>query len=277
MNNFKSKIGFKNNLDKLLFVIATIYLMIVLGWFWKHQKIISSSSNIVNPNQKSQNNYPQNSEINNDTSTPINNTNLVPSNIKINQLKNPISSFPQPPTNTDIATNALNIPPLPNTDISSSNFLPPPPSVLPLPISQPPQPKLSPPTPTLSNPINASSINPPPPPIASKPTSSVSKLTKVPTINTLNVNTQNNNQIPPVATIPQKTQIQTNYNYTLIGIVELGNSGSVALFNINNLTEKVPIGNEIGTTGWVLMGLNGTQAVITRQNQSVYLRVGETF
>jgi hypothetical protein len=75
----------------------------------------------------------------------------------------------------------------------------------------------------------------------------------------------------------KETSKQTNYNYTLIGIVELGNSGSVALFNVNNLTEKVSLGKEIGTTGWVLMGVNGTQAVITRQDQSIYLRVGETF
>ncbi|BAQ65332.1 hypothetical protein GM3709_2097 [Geminocystis sp. NIES-3709] len=70
---------------------------------------------------------------------------------------------------------------------------------------------------------------------------------------------------------------ETKYNYTLQGVVELGNTNSVALFNINNVTEKVSVGGEIGATGWVLMGINDKQAVISRQNQSVYLRVGETF
>jgi hypothetical protein len=100
---------------------------------------------------------------------------------------------------------------------------------------------------------------------------------KVPTISTLNTNTENNDKVSSIAAIAKETPKETDYNYTLIGIVELENSGSVALFNINNLTEKVSLGNEIGTTGWVLMGVNGTQAVITRQDQSVYLRVGETF
>jgi hypothetical protein len=278
MNNFKTKIkiDLKNNLDKLLFIFATVYLMLVIGWFWKQQKTISSSSNVVNSSQKSTGNYPQTLDIKNDTSTPINSKNLSPLNIETNQLQTPISSLPQSPINSNVSTNTLNIPPLPNTDIFANNPLPPPPSVSPLPIPQPPQPILSSQPPISSNSI-ISTITPPPPPTISKLTSSSTKLTKVPTINTLNVNTENHNRSTEIAAIPQKIQKQTNYNYTLIGIVELGNSGSVALFNINNLTEKVPVGNEIGTAGWVLMGINGAQAVITRQNQSVYVRVGETF
>lgn len=272
MNNFKTKIkiGLKNNLDKLLFVFATVYLMLVVGWFWKHQKTISSS-NVVNYNQESTGNYPQTLDIENETSPSINKTNLPPLNIETNQLQTPISSLPQPPINSNVSTNTLNIPPLPNTEISANNLLLPPPSVSPLPIPQPPQPTLSsPPPPQISSNSVIPTITPPPLP-------TTSKLTKVPTINSLNINTENNNKNSPIAIIPEKTQIQTNYKYTLIGIVELGNSGSIALFNINDLTEKVPVGNEIGTTGWVLMGINGTQAIITRQNQSVYLRVGETF
>lgn len=276
MNNLKTKIGFKNNLDKLLFLFATVYLMLVAGWFWKQQKTISSSSNIVKSNKESVSNYPQTLDIKNEISPPINNTNLSPLNIETNQLPTPISSLPQPPINSNTSTNTLNIPPLPNTDITANNSLPTPPSVLPLPIPQPPQPTLFPPPPMPSNAV-ISTMTSPPPPVASKPVLPPIKLTKVPTINTLNVNTTNNNKVPKIINIPQKTQTQTDYNYTLIGIVELGNSGSVALFNINNLTEKVSIGKEIGTTGWVLMGLNGTQAIINRQNESIYLRVGETF
>lgn len=213
MNNFKTKIiiGLKNNLDKLLFIFATFYLMLIVGWFWKQQKTISSSSNVVNSHQESAGNYSQTLDIKNETSSPINNTNLPPLNIETNQLQTSLSSLSQPPVNSNVSTNTLNIPPLP--------------------IPQPPQPTLSPPPPISSN-FVISTITPPPP-------LTTSKLTKVPIISTLNVNTENNNKNPQIAAIPQKTQIQTDYNYTLIGIVELGNSGSVALFNINNLTEKV--------------------------------------
>jgi hypothetical protein len=276
MNNFKTKIGLKNNLDKLLFLFATVYLMLVVGWFWKQQKTISSSSNVVKSNEKSVSNYPQTLDIKNEISPPINNTNLLPLNIETNQLPTVIPSSPQPPTNSNKSTNTLSIPPLPNTNITANNFLPTPPSVLPLPIPQPPQPTLSPPPQMPSNAV-ISAITSPPPSISSKPVSPPIKLTKVPTINTLNVNTTNNNKVAKIIDISSQAQKKTDYNYTLIGIVELGNSGSVALFNINNLTEKVSVGKEIGTTGWVLMGLNGTQAIINRQNESIYLRVGETF
>lgn len=278
MNNLKTKIGLKNNLDKLLFIFSTIYLMVVVAWFWKHQNNISSS-NVTNVNQESVNNDTQTLDTNNNAPIPIDNINLAPLNTQTNQLPPPpsISSLPQPSINLNTANNSLNIPPLPNTDISSNNLLPPPPLVSPLPISQPPQPKLSPP-PVSSNSQVSSNITPPAPPVRPKPTSSsVTKLTKVPTINSLNVNTENNNKIPSGVSISPQSLPQTKYNYTLMGVVELGNTSSVALFNINNSTEKVQVGSEIGTTGWVLMGLNNTQAVITRQNQSVYLRVGETF
>ncbi|MBL1210642.1 hypothetical protein [Geminocystis sp. GBBB08] len=279
MNNSKIKIGLKNNLDKLLFVFATSYLMLVAGWFWKHQqqKVSSSSVNVDNSIPQSTSNQTQTLALQNEISS--NNTkNFPPQNIPPHPLPIPIVSLPPTSVNSNTPTNTLTIPPLPNTN--TNNSLPYPPPVSSLPISQPPQPTLS------SSPSFASTSTITPPPIETK-IPSPPKLTKVPTINTLITNTDNKNTIPNLNTdnnkvtdvlaIAKETPIETNYNYKLIGIVELGNSGSVALFNINNLTEKVLIGNEIGTTGWVLMGINGTQAIISHQNQSVYLRVGETF
>jgi len=264
MNNLNKKIGFKKNLDKLLFLFATLYLMFVAAWFWKHkQQEISSLPITNNSTQKSSNNYPQNQDI----------KNISPPQDNLPQINIQTTKLPSPP----LPIPSLTIPPLPDSNIAS-NIIPPPPSPLPLP-SPPTLHEISPtPIPQPPKPIQSSSPSPsppsisipPPPPLPSPP-----KLTKVPVLNTLDKTKKNN--LPNLTSTTTDIKKETNYNYTLIGIVELGDTGSMALFNINNVTEKVAIGGEIGTTGWVLMTVNGTQAVISRQNQSVYLRVGETF
>lgn len=279
MNHLKPKIGLKNNFDKLLFVLATVYLMSVMAWIWKQHQTqqITSSLPLVNDNQESQSN----------NIVPLNQENIPLPNNQINLLAvdNKVANSPSltpPPALPSLSqptsvNDNLTIPPLPNTQISMN-----PSEVSPLPIPQPPSPiSISPPPPPLipvNNTVNASvspspiSISPPPPP---------KKLTKVPVIASANnsispPNNENNNTVT-IASLPSKTSKETKYNYTLLGVVQLGNSDSLAMFNINNITEKVSIGAEIGTTGWVLMGINDKQAIISRNNESIYVRVGETF
>ncbi|MGI0479899.1 hypothetical protein ACN4EE_03830 [Geminocystis sp. CENA526] len=277
MNNLKPKIGLKNNLDKLLFVSATIYLMSVLAWFWKQHPQTTSSFPVIKDNPQSENNdtSPLNQENIPLTDNPIN---LLPVNNNTTPSQTLIPPIPLPSLPSGISSDNLAIPPLPNSQVSLN-----PPEVSLLPIPQPPQPTLPPPPPLPvinNNPVNSSpssaspsKIPPPPPP---------QKLTKVPVISSPNNNSislpnnQNNNTISIVPS-PPETASETNYNYTLQGVVELGNTNSIALFKVNNITEKVSIGAEIGTTGWVLMGIHDRQAVISRNNESVYLRVGETF
>ncbi len=38
VNNFNSKKGWQNNIDKLLFMFASLYLITTLGWFWKYKQ-----------------------------------------------------------------------------------------------------------------------------------------------------------------------------------------------------------------------------------------------
>lgn len=275
MKHIKPKIGLKNNFDKLLFVLATVYLMSVMAWIWKqHQtQAITSSLPPVNDNQESQSN----------NIVPLNQENIPLPNNQINLLsvdnKNPNSPslIPPPPlpslSQPTAVNNTLTIPPLPNTQISAN-----PSEVSPLPIPPPPKPTLPPPPPLppINNIVNSSvspsPISPPPPP---------KKLTKVPVISSANnslstPNNENNNTVT-IVPLPSESPKETKYNYTLLGVVQLGNSDSLAMFNINNITEKVSIGAEIGTTGWVLMGINDKQAIISRNNESIYVRVGETF
>jgi hypothetical protein len=282
MNHLKPKIGLKNNFDKLLFVLATVYLMSVIAWIWKqhHPEKITSSSSSVNNNPESQNNNSRN----NNNIVPLNPKNIPLPDHQINLLSidnkttNPTSLTPPPPLpslplpQTQLTNHTLTIPPLPDTQISLN-----PSEISPLPIPQPPKPTLPPPPPLLpiNNTVSSSpvSISPPPPP---------KKLTKVPVISSPNNNSisppnnQNNNTVS-IVSLPPETPKDTKSNHTLLGVVQLGNSDSLAMFNINNITEKVSIGSEIGTTGWVLMGINDKQAIISRNNQSIYVRVGETF
>lgn len=152
--------------------------------------------------------------------------------------------------------------------------LPPPPAVN---IQQNPQFISSPLPPTKTIPSPIKTVVPP-----TKMVSTPKQLTKVPTIATLNTPPSVKNK--PVNNIPSESvpQTQTNignidYKYSLIGVVQLPENASFALFKINDLTEKVAVGTEIGTSGWVLMAINGAQAVVSRENQSINIRVGETF
>jgi hypothetical protein len=49
------------------------------------------------------------------------------------------------------------------------------------------------------------------------------------------------------------------------------------LFNVNDLTQRVKLGEEIGSSGWILVSITGTQAEISRQGQLFRLSVGENF
>ena len=120
------------------------------------------------------------------------------------------------------------------------------------------------------------------------------KVNKIPTFG--NNETQNNSSIPQINISNQEqsnsinsgdvavnsnpndliTDI-TNNDYSLVGVVQLPENASFALFKNNDITEKISVGTEIGTSGWVLMAVNGNQAIVSRENQSRNVRVGESF
>jgi hypothetical protein len=250
MNNLKTKTGYQYKIDKLIFVFASLYLMTTVGWFWKqkqHSEILTNRAQnknnptTVNNNQPSTNYQQQinTSELNNQT-------------LKTSKPLSLVSSIPLPVVEEISSTKTLNkIEPIP---------LPPP----------PPSDNL------IQNPQDISLPSAP-----KKIISSPKKLNKVPTLSTLNSTTVEEvavNNIPLTSSSTSTTNIgNTEYKYSLIGIVQLPEDKSFALFDINDITEKVSVGTEIGTTGWVLMAVNGKQVTVSRQNKSINLRVGETF
>lgn len=247
MDNLKTKRGWKYKVDKLLFIFASLYLITIVTWLWKQKQQSQTLSNttkirenqtIVNNNQSLKNELIKTSELNNQKLNNGKQLTLIPS------IPLPVVEEISNKTTFD---SILSVP------------LPPPPSIN---LQQNPQ-AISPPS--------------PPAPIISTPKT----LTKVPTIRTLSEATAekvaiNNIPLPSPEATPTNI-INTESNHSLIGIVQLPNNKSFALFNINEITEKVSVGTEIGTSGWVLMAVNGKQVTVSRQNKSINIRVGETF
>ena len=261
MNNFNCKKSWINKIDKLLFLFASFYLMTTLGWFWK-QKQHSNIQNLQASQAIAQKTV--------DNNQLLNNQSIDVNQINQNKPKELILSIPLPEAEeisnqTIKPVNTSNLQTSSSANSNSSNIslppLPPPPSNL---IQQNPQPISSPSSPK-------------------KIVSSPKKLAKVPTINSLNQpstenQTTNINQLSLESSSQTSKNIENiDYTYSLVGAVQLPNSGSFALFKINDITEKVPLGSEIGTSGWVLMSINGNQAVVSRENKSINIRVGESF
>lgn len=289
MDKSKTKVGWKNNLDKLLFILASLYLILMGGLWLKNQQKTANPSTVttINDNLSTEENTPkqiQTQTDNNYSQNRENNTNLNSPTTTNQKNQENIDSKILPIIKT--SPTPVEIPPLPNNQTTVSNIPLPSPNLQPLP--QPPQPKLN--TPTV-NYQDSQAIPLPPPPIPPKAkanpvVTSIAKINKVPVINSLSSNNSANNSAKTVREMainninnPNLANIAetTEGNYTLVGLIQLPDNKSMALFKINNLTERVVVGSEIGTTGWVLMAVNDKQAVVSKQNQSVYLQVGENF
>ena len=72
------------------------------------------------------------------------------------------------------------------------------------------------------------------------------------------------------------TTISPNIEHTLVGVMEL-KEGSAALFRIGDVTQKIGLGEEIESTGWILESVTDRQAIISARGKTLSLRVGETF
>ena len=279
-----------NQIDKLIFLFATVYLMISSGWLWvkkqQYDNLASQQTDQVTTSQQTQSSVDSTDNLNNQPSTETTSSNNQPPTTLI-------KSIPLPQTDENVISSVAevsndNSPQVDNTNQSnnqnnlannlislSNNQLPPPPE-----------------NNIVTNQVVAP-IKPPSQPIVQPP-----KLDKIPTFGgnqnpsstpqiTLNNNPSGNTN-PPIISTETVTDteiaitgeegnvINTN-SYSLVGVVQLPENSSFALFENNNLTEKVSVGTEIGTSGWVLMAVNGNQAIVSRNNESRNVRVGESF
>lgn len=277
MKRNKKPIGVKDNLDKILFLLSAIYLIFVGAWFFKSNKLAASvtDSNSVTKT------------VANEDLIITKNDDNSPSNIEKNIAINPqTSSDYEQVSSPIIEQNKASISPLLLTQNNLNNDQP----IIPLNSlltnsnsnelnkinSSFPQPIKVPSPPTLSNNIgNNNNIN-------NRKSLNLTKVNSLPILNN-NSNIQNT-QKNSINSINQQTAITSlntantvNENNILVGLIQLENQSSIALFNINNLTAKVKIGEEIGVSGWVLINADEKEAVISQNDQIIRLSVGDKF
>ncbi|WP_052050724.1 hypothetical protein [Leptolyngbya sp. KIOST-1] len=64
--------------------------------------------------------------------------------------------------------------------------------------------------------------------------------------------------------------------HALVGILELGNR-SAALFEINGVSQRVYIGERVGSSGWSLVSVSNEEAVIRRNGEVRSIYIGQRF
>jgi hypothetical protein len=74
--------------------------------------------------------------------------------------------------------------------------------------------------------------------------------------------------IPPL--VANKT------SYTLVGLLESGDRSS-ALFTENGLTQRIQVGERVGSSNWSLTGVENQKAILSDQGKTRYLEVGQKF
>ncbi|MGK7877126.1 MAG: hypothetical protein AB4426_28680 [Xenococcaceae cyanobacterium] len=100
---------------------------------------------------------------------------------------------------------------------------------------------------------------PPPPPSSSHPL----QLSTVPVL-------------APKTNLPPSPALSPTISHTLVGLLESGDH-SAALFQINDITKRIQIGEGIDASGWTLVSVANKQAVIYRNGQVRSISVGQKF
>jgi hypothetical protein len=85
--------------------------------------------------------------------------------------------------------------------------------------------------------------------------------------------------VPPKVS-PQKAFISplvaNRTSYTLVGLLESGDRSS-ALFTENGLTQRIQVGERVGSSNWILARVENQKAILSDQGKTRYLEVGQKF
>ncbi len=109
---------------------------------------------------------------------------------------------------------------------------------------------------------------PQPPPPASL-SSHTTELPPPPSFNTFNPDVLEPAPAPALASQPQQV-------YSLVGVLESGDR-SAALFDVEGTTQRVGLGEEVGTSEWKLTAVQNQQILIEQNGQTKSLYVGQNF
>ena len=85
-------------------------------------------------------------------------------------------------------------------------------------------------------------------------------------------------KVPLSAPLPKAIPpLLTNHTpYALVGVLESGDRSS-ALFTENGLTQRIQVGERIGSSNWILKGVENQKAILFNQDKMRYLEVGQKF
>ena len=87
-------------------------------------------------------------------------------------------------------------------------------------------------------------------------------------------------QTLPLPVPPQKALISplvaNRTSYTLVGLLESGDRSS-ALFTENGLTQRIQVGERVGSSQWILTRVENQKAILSDQGKTRYLEVGQKF
>lgn len=101
------------------------------------------------------------------------------------------------------------------------------------------------------------------------------------------------NPLPTVAVAPNSVAPQTtaansargtvpnissaSASHVLVGLLELEGDRSAALFEVNGTTQRIRIGEAVGSSGWTLVSVSNGEAIVRRNGEVRSIFVGQSF
>ncbi|MBD1911864.1 MULTISPECIES: hypothetical protein [unclassified Leptolyngbya] len=166
--------------------------------------------------------------------------------------------------NATVASNSPSA--LPDVAVAGGNTTPTPPTVLDrvyVPVYQnPPGNSPAAVTPSVSPPPQRVTVAPIAPTAPTAPVAAPSVVAAAPT-----APSPSSSAVPNIAGAP---------SHSLVGVLNLGDR-SAALFTINGTTQRIGLGEMIGTSGWSLVSVNGQEAIIRRNGEVRSVYTGQQF
>jgi hypothetical protein len=243
------KRGIGRYLDKILFGVAFTSFLAVLGWL-----IVEGKIDIQRflPQSDPSSSLPQDAVATSSEVDPEFVNYMLRSLELIENQPQTGQALPAAPGTVDPVTGnptapqvqwvpyPVYLPSNPGGNSTASSLLPPPPTANPN-----PAPQASPQTETQAPPQPQASPSPANPP-------------------------QTPETSPTVAPLPSKL-------HTLVGVIELGDGSTAALFKIDNTTQRIGEGEPIGNSGWTLVSAANQNAVVRRNGEVRSVYVGQEF
>lgn len=225
--------------DRLLFGFACLSLLAVVGWLWTQEQLEFSYPKPLRPKIEA-------------GVTPVSESDAD----FIEYMERSLAAISRPAQNPEPLQPLPSASPTPAT--TPSNETTQAPTVLEriyIPVYPSQSPAVQTPSPS-ATPAPQASVSPSSPQVPSPPPPPPPTATTLPSI--------------PASPMPTAPTLQ----HTLVGLLELGER-SAALFNIEGVTQRIRVGEVIGSSGWTLVSIANQKAVIRRNGEVRSIFVGQ--